>query len=380
MFEAESGPAAGDVLGCVRMEDLAAVLGPAQVAELADADLVDHIAGWDRLISWATARQGEAMVELAHRRLDAPRDGARSDWQDRINEFAIDEVALALRLSRPAANRRFALALALDDLPGTRQALRHGQIDPARARVIAEAAEGLLGWQRRAVESAVLPQAGEQTVGQLRSAAARAAIATDPAAADRRHETARAQRRCELIPLPDGMALLRATLPAPEAVRVWAGLDQRARKAGSADRRTMDQRRADALVDLVADACDSDRAAGAGSAGRPPATAVRITISAQTLAGYRCDPGYLAGYGFLPPEVARRIGVAALGLEGGPAGPVPPAASAASAAGPVPPGAARCRRPPARSRRAPRCRPPALAARSRLAPSSRRRGPAARCC
>jgi hypothetical protein len=47
------------------------------------------------------------------------------------------------------------------------------------------------------------------------------------------------------------MATLSATLPAAEAVGVFAVLDQHARGCGRADDRTMDARRADALTDLV---------------------------------------------------------------------------------------------------------------------------------
>ena len=53
-------------------------------------------------------------------------------------------------------------------------------------------------------------------------------------------------------PESDGMATVSAYLPAAEAVGVFAVLDDHARRAGSAgDDRSMDARRADALVDLV---------------------------------------------------------------------------------------------------------------------------------
>ncbi len=56
-----------------------------------------------------------------------------------------------------------------------------------------------------------------------------------------------------LYPERDGMATLAATLPASEAVGVFAVLDQHARACCSTDGRSMDARRADALTDLVLD-------------------------------------------------------------------------------------------------------------------------------
>src|SRR6266511_1424239 len=67
-----------------------------------------------------------------------------------------------------------------------------------------------------------------------------------------RYQNRRADRRVVLYPMDDAMAELRAYLPAADATRVYRKVDQVAHAAaGPGDGRTMDQRRADALTDLI---------------------------------------------------------------------------------------------------------------------------------
>ncbi|MDQ4034280.1 MAG: 13E12 repeat family protein [Actinomycetota bacterium] len=74
-------------------------------------------------------------------------------------------------------------------------------------------------------------------------------------AVHRRHQAARRERGVSFWELPNGMAMVSACLPAGEAVGVYGILDEYARATGGpGDERTLDARRADALVDLV---CDS---------------------------------------------------------------------------------------------------------------------------
>ncbi|HEY2174568.1 MAG TPA: hypothetical protein VGH85_12245, partial [Mycobacteriales bacterium] len=64
---------------------------------LGDDDLVEVIDGWDRLASWAQARQAGAIAVFAARRPPVDSD----DHGVGVSEFAADELAVALRLSRP---------------------------------------------------------------------------------------------------------------------------------------------------------------------------------------------------------------------------------------------------------------------------------------
>jgi hypothetical protein len=210
---------------------LAAALDPLVCGDLTDYEVVDAIVGWDRMVSWATARQAELVSELAHRRcLVCVHEGERTPRRDEVDEFAADELALHLRLTKRAAEARLGFALALERLPRTAAALRVGRIDAWRAMVIADSVGVLDDPPARAVEERVLPRAAEQTSGQLRRSCARAVVRTDPAAADRRCQVAYRERAAVLTPLPDGMAELLVRLRADTAVAVWAVLDTLARR------------------------------------------------------------------------------------------------------------------------------------------------------
>ncbi len=229
----------------------------AALAELDDAELVSVIQFWERAASAAAAAQLAAIGELARRR---PRSGAaggpagHSDAGDplvpEISEFAVDEVAAALRLSRPGAGARLHVAVELTRLPAVASALSDGLLDVPKVRAVVDAVAVLDPVTAVAVTDRVLPRAGRQTVGQLRASLSRSVLAADPAAAERRHERAVAARSVTLQPARDGMAELWASLPADAAVAVFGRLDALARRAGR-DGRTMDARRADALVATV---------------------------------------------------------------------------------------------------------------------------------
>jgi hypothetical protein len=98
-----------------------------------------------------------------------------------------------------------------------------------------------------------------------------------------------------MCPERDGMASLYAYLPAPDAARIMHRLNAAADKTTGVDERTVDQRRADALVELVT---------SGGRPGTDKGAEVQITVSLDTLTGRSDEPGELAGYGPLPAAVA----------------------------------------------------------------------------
>ena len=305
---------------------LAAALEPLVGGDLTDYEVVDAIAAWDRMVSWATARQAELVSELAHRRcLVGVHEGERTPRRDQVDEFAADELALHLRLTKRAAEARLGFALAMDRLPRTAAALRAGQIDARRAAVVADAVLLLTDAAAAQVEQRVLPRAPEQTTGQLRACCARAVIRTDLGAADRRHRAADRERAAVLTPLPDGMAELLVRLRADTAVAVWAVLDTLARQpsparaaGAAADDRTMDLRRADALADLVLGGVAADAATG-------PHLRVLVTAVGAEGSG-NTEPAELAGYGPLPPALTRELATPGSNrsVVTVPVGPVPP--------------------------------------------------------
>jgi Domain of unknown function (DUF222) len=323
-------------------------VGPALAVSLAQMDpgavddvvLVDAVCGWERLASWVAAGQLSALAELARRRRPGPADGPDGDRGQpglpSVSEFAVDEVAAALRLSRVAAGTRLHIAVEVAErLPETGAALRRGDLDLPKVRRIVEATTPLPAEAVSVVERRVLPRAAAQTVGQLRASLARAVLAVDPADAEQRHQRALADRRVCITPQDDGMAELWALLPADGAAAIRHALDTATRRSGRSDGRTSDHRRADALVELVVAATRGRSAAGlsggapAGAStsavelpggpaadpspagGHRPGVALRadvqVTVPAGTLLGLSDEPGLLADHGPIPPSMARRL-------------------------------------------------------------------------
>lgn len=97
-------------------------------ARLSDTDLIDAVIAFDRVSSWAGARQTALIAEFARRRPGDHPLAARSDVPSRCSEFAPDEIALALHLSRTTAVGRLALAQTLlAHLPETLAAWQAGR-------------------------------------------------------------------------------------------------------------------------------------------------------------------------------------------------------------------------------------------------------------
>jgi hypothetical protein len=206
------------------------------------AACLEEAVGWQRVIAWADSRLNGAILGVVGTQIN-PDD---EDW-------GREEIAAALRLSGQPAGERVDVARALATrLFLTGDALRKGQITLRHATEIAKALEPLADDALCAsVEAKILNGATARTPAQLGRHARAEVIRADPQGADERHRRARRTRRVEFTPLPEGMAELRALLPADGAARLRATIDELAgRVRAKGDDRTIDQRRADALVAL----------------------------------------------------------------------------------------------------------------------------------
>jgi hypothetical protein len=151
--------------------DLVAALAAVAPRDVQTGDLVDALRGWERVAGWVAACQARVLAEFAHRRLDAVtgvEDATTPAGDpvrlDRVSEFAEDEVAAALSVSRLAARGRLEFALQLcGRLPGTLDALARGRIGTGVARRIADALTCLPAPLAARVETAVLPRAAGRT-------------------------------------------------------------------------------------------------------------------------------------------------------------------------------------------------------------------------
>lgn len=290
-----------------------------------DDQLLDQLLADERLIRAAQARQLVTIDELARRASGWMLPGAaQAGLLDPI-ELAAAEIGPALRLSRVAATDRIGLAQTVcTRLAGTLGALAAGEVDLTRVRVLADATMPLTDSDAREVEERVLPRAGLLTASALRPICARAVLAVDPGAGQRRHEQAvRHDRSVRVFPDADGMAVLWARLAAAEAAACHQSLTRLADDARTrGDARSADARRADTLVDLLTGSRlgapggrrigGADGGGGSGAyesprrAGRSAAE-IRVTVDWRTLAGFDDHPAHLHGHGPITATTARDI-------------------------------------------------------------------------
>jgi hypothetical protein len=201
--------------------DLAGVLERGSLDGAADAAVVEAVAAWQRMVSWATAGAARAAAALAER---ASMNPVWPDTAGTVSEpnVAGEELAMRLSCSRRAARALVRQGRALNGvLAWTGDALARGEIDPARARVLVEALDRDVVPLELALEvqDAVLAGASGWTPTELSRQVAAALIIADPAGATTRHEAARRGRRVDRPRvLPDGMAGVWAVLDAADAV------------------------------------------------------------------------------------------------------------------------------------------------------------------
>ena len=194
--------------------------------------------GFDRLASWAPARQARLLDELARRR---PTDKApySARWACVGSEYAPDEVGVALHLSRGTACARIGLARRLlATLPDTHALWEAGRIDTAKARAIDDATVVLLrrtrpgGGGAGAAEGAGADpgpaQGGARPGGDRRRPGGRRASGTGRPAGTGGSWSP---------PRPTGWRTLWAMLTAPDAAGAFTWLTRLARGLGADDPR-----------------------------------------------------------------------------------------------------------------------------------------------
>ena len=251
-------------------------------------------------------------LERQRRRLEAAQLRVLAVMQERDDSelgLTQEEVSLALQLPLRTAQTRLAQAATVArELPATLAAVGAGVLSGAHAAVLAEAVWRLPAGRglAAALEATVLPSVlagGCVTVPQFRRRVRRAVLSLDPAGAERRHQLAMAERRVEYRPAEDGMASLTALLPAPEAQLLYARLTAVATLLPSADPRSLDQQRADLIVDGLLSGLPHDGLPQVQ--GRRPA--IQVVVAADTLLGLDDRPAHLTGYGPVTAQTARRL-------------------------------------------------------------------------
>jgi Domain of unknown function (DUF222) len=289
-----------DLLACLRAEHPAfrtgADLDRVDPGALSADERVDLLTLLEEQRRWFEAAQLRVMAVMQER--DTSKLG-----------LAQESVSLALQVPLRTAQGKLAQARTLvTELPRTLAAVSRGAISGEHARVMAEAV-----WRMPddpllppGLEAAVLPPLLDGrcvTVPQLRRRVRRAAMALDPVTAEERHQRARCDRMVGYFPGEDGMAALSVVLGAPEAQLIYTRLTAAATLLPARDARTMDQKRADLLVDAVLSGLPVEGLPVLQ--GRRPT--INVVISADTLLGLDDQPAQLTGYGPITAQAARRL-------------------------------------------------------------------------
>ena len=255
------------------------------------------------------------VIQLQTNRLP---DAARKDREMPLRE-ALSELAASLRVTERTVQRRMSDGTTLlMRFTRTCAALSQGRISPAHAAVILEAGSEIDDDDARAAfELSALDVAEIETAGRLRSVVRSLAEKAQPVTIAERHHQARKARGVAVRDLPDHMAELitiqpaviahgifdRLTQMAHEDQRVSREEDLGSKDPHAADERTMDQRRADILADLLLSAAPAALSEGLGAI----RAHVQVTVPVLTLAGVHDTGASLAGYGPIDPETARRL-------------------------------------------------------------------------
>lgn len=277
---------------------LAQELGELVPADCDDPALVEVVAAWERVVSWATAGQASAVAEMV-RRAGGPREEG----------FVADEIAAVTGVTPRAGRVLVERAISLMRAPDVHDALADGTLTVRKADTLCRVTAHLPPGQAGIVHDAVLAHGSRLTAPQIKATARRVELELDPTAATRRHETARRTRAVWMEPAEDCMAYVHAYLPATDAMRVMTAVDAVAATAGRDDDRGIDARRADALVDMLRRVLD--RGVGPDGVDLPVSPRRRphlnVTLNLSTLLGLRDDPAVLAGYGPIGAQMAREV-------------------------------------------------------------------------
>lgn len=310
---------------------LAGVPGGAELALITEAIdpavaglhvVLESIAACERIASWAAAQQAGFVQEALRRRVGSgasPIPGAVVTADTAAEEALAAEVGARLALTPRSARMVIDRASALDAAPEVHDALSRGELDTRKASILANCPAGLPLPRHGELIERMLPIAPRVSSSSLKRRIDRAVLEIAPEAGVARHEEAHADRCVSLQSAGDGMAWVTAYLRADHALAVRHRLDIAAdatsgRCDTGSDARTLDQLRADALVELITQHemgidCGTPRGAVPRRRGRRGRREVAVYLSgtASALRGEAGPPAELAGYGAIHPTLAHQI-------------------------------------------------------------------------
>ena len=259
------------------------------------------IGGYERLLSWLTACQSVHLADVYRKYETTP---------DNQPQWFAERVGLELGVAGLTAYHRMRNAVTLmDKLPRVTAALFSGSITTHHARLAVNRVTHVDADTARAVDAAVMTRDDWRTPSQFEGAVAKDILELDPEGSALRHAARRRERDVRARNEPDGMVGVFALLPAEQGQAVVKKIDAHARSSSATrapgDNRTLAQRRADALTELVLRDDTTGDHGNPTMHGRKPE--ISVTVALSTLLGADQAPAYLEGYGWLDPNTARRI-------------------------------------------------------------------------
>jgi hypothetical protein len=220
-------------------------------------DLAAEVDGAQQVINAASAVQTLRVAQYASREQEQDPCGA---WLEvdhglgHVGEFAPDCFGPMLAMGFVAAGRKVNAAATLAaKLPSTLAAMSSGDLDPWRATIIATQLAEASRESCAAVEALIFPAVLGEAPGAVTRRVRRVLGRVDADAVRAKAAKERLDRFVHAYPshVP-GLTTWVASLPAAESAACWAAIDELAHQMrGDDPTRTLEQCRADALVDLM---------------------------------------------------------------------------------------------------------------------------------
>src|ERR1700694_434015 len=217
-------------------------------------------------------RRAIDLQEIAFAR-EAAEFAAGDAWDEDGSVSAVDWLRFNCHMNAGAAANSIVVGEMLARLPESHQAVVDGEIGFAHLATMARTAEAL---QERFDESLLVEKAKENSPGKFFYICHHARHAADPKRYAAKQAEQVEQRRLKLSTWMDGSLLISGQLDPVGGAAVLSVIEPLARKSGPDDDRCLEQRNADALVEL---------ASGGGSQAQ-----IQVTSSLETLLGLAGAP------------------------------------------------------------------------------------------
>ena len=220
-------------------------------------DLAAEVDGAQQVINAASAVQALRVAQYAGREQEQDPCGA---WVEvdhglgHVSEFASDCFGPMLAMGFVAAGRKVDAAATLAaKLPATLAAMSSGDLDPWRATIIATQLAEANAASCAAVEALIYPAVLGEAPGAVTKRVRRVLARVDADALRLKAAKERLDRFVHAYPSEvPGLTTWVASLPAADSAACWAAIDALAHQMSGVDpTRTLEQCRADALVDLM---------------------------------------------------------------------------------------------------------------------------------